>query len=50
MWGEMAKKVLGGAASAVEMAVGVARHLAWYVSYQVDGRAHDAEPPPRKRD
>jgi hypothetical protein len=49
MVGAMTKKVLGGAVSAVELAVGVARHVAWYLTYQVDGRTHDAEPPPRKR-
>ncbi len=37
----MGKKVFGGALGAVEAALDVARHLAWYVSYQVDGRARD---------
>ena len=40
---EVAKKVLGGAVSALELAYGVARHAVWYVAYQVDGRARDAE-------
>jgi hypothetical protein len=39
----VAKKVLGGAVSALELAYGVARHAVWYVAYQVDGRARDAE-------
>jgi hypothetical protein len=37
----MGKKVLGGALGALEVAVGMARHLAWYVSYQLDGRTRD---------
>jgi hypothetical protein len=44
----VAKKVLGGAVSALELAYGVARHAVWYVAYHVDGRAKDAEPEPRK--
>jgi hypothetical protein len=39
----MAKKVLGAAVSALEMARGVARHVAWYVTHQVDGRARDSD-------
>ena len=46
---EVARKVLGGAVNAVELAFGVARHLAWYLSYQVDGRTRDAEPEERKK-
>ena len=45
---EVAKKVLGGAVSALELAYGVVRHAAWYVAYHVDGRARDAEREPRK--
>jgi hypothetical protein len=41
---EMAKKVLGGAVGAVELAVDAARHLAWYVSHQVQARPKDAPP------
>ena len=37
----MGKKVFGGALGALDVALGVARHLAWYVSYQLDGRARD---------
>jgi len=39
---EMTKKVFGGAVGAVALAASLARHVAWYVSYQVDGRAKDA--------
>ena len=45
---EVARKVLGGAVNALELAFGVARHVAWYVSYQVDGRTRDAEPERKK--
>jgi len=41
--GGVAKKVLGGAVSALELAYGAARHVVWYVAYQVDGRAREAE-------
>jgi hypothetical protein len=44
----VAKKVLGGAVKAVELAYGVTRHVAWYVAYQVDGRARQAEREPPK--
>jgi hypothetical protein len=44
----VAKKVLGGAVSALELALGAARHVAWYVAYQVDGRAREAEREPKK--
>jgi hypothetical protein len=37
------RKVLGGAVTALEVALGVARHVAWYLSYQVDGTARDSE-------
>ena len=40
---EMAKKLIGGATGALGLAANVARHLAWYVSYQVSGRARDGE-------
>jgi hypothetical protein len=45
---DVTSKVLGGAASALELAVGVARHVAWYVTYQVDGKAREAEAKRRK--
>jgi hypothetical protein len=38
----MARKLIGGAAGAVGLAAGAARHLAWYLSYQVHGRPRDA--------
>jgi hypothetical protein len=37
----MAKKVLGGAVNAFEIAVDAARHVAWYVSHQVTGQPRD---------
>jgi hypothetical protein len=43
------KKVLGGAVTALEVAYGAARHVAWYLSYQVGGKARDAEPERRKQ-
>jgi hypothetical protein len=44
----MAKKVFGGAVGAVGLAVGLVRHLAWYVGYQVDGKARESDAPDRK--
>jgi hypothetical protein len=44
----VAKKLFGGAASVLELAYGAARHVAWYVAYQVDGRARQAEREPPK--
>jgi hypothetical protein len=40
---EVTRKVLGGAVSALEAAFGVAKHVAWYVSYQVDGTTRDSD-------
>jgi len=37
----MAKKVFGGAVGVLGLAVGAVRHVAWYVSYQLDGTARD---------
>ena len=39
----MPRKILGSALAVVGAAAGVARHVAWYVSYQVDGSARDDE-------
>jgi hypothetical protein len=39
----MAKKVLGGAVSALGVAAEVARHVAWYVGYQLDGKAKSSD-------
>jgi hypothetical protein len=46
--GRVGKKVLGGAVAALEVAYGAARHVAWYVAYQVGGKTRDAEPDSRK--
>jgi hypothetical protein len=35
----MARKLFAGAAGAVSLATGLARHIAWYLTYQVDGKA-----------
>jgi hypothetical protein len=37
----MARKLLGGAREALSAAADIARHVAWYVSYRVDGSVHD---------
>jgi hypothetical protein len=37
----MARKLLWTAVSAVELAARGARHLAWYVSHQVNGEPRD---------
>jgi hypothetical protein len=47
--GGVTKKVLGGGVRALELVYGAARHVAWYVAYQVDGRAaRDAQADKRK--
>ena len=33
----MTRKLIGNALGAVEVAAGMARHVLWYLSYQVDG-------------
>jgi hypothetical protein len=38
----MARKLLGGAAGAISLAYGAARHVAWYVGHQINGRPRDA--------
>ena len=42
----MSRKLFGGAITVVGTAAATARHLLWYVSYQVDGnsRADDFAP------
>jgi hypothetical protein len=35
----MTRKFFGGAAGALGLAADVARHVAWYVTYQIDGRS-----------
>jgi hypothetical protein len=39
----MARRLLGGALGAVGAAAEVARHMIWYVSYQLDGTTHEDE-------
>jgi len=39
----MARKLLGGAHSMINVAAGAARHLAWYVSYQAGGEGRADE-------
>jgi len=34
---QMTRKFIGGALEAAAVAAGVARHVIWYVSYQMDG-------------
>jgi hypothetical protein len=38
----MVRRLLGGAMGALTLAADVARHVAWYVGYQVNGRPRDA--------
>ncbi|HEX8854748.1 MAG TPA: hypothetical protein VF752_04035 [Thermoleophilaceae bacterium] len=38
------RKLIVGAIEAVGMAADVARHVAWYVSYQIDGGAARPQP------
>jgi hypothetical protein len=35
----MTRKLLGGAAGALGLAAELAKHIAWYVTHQIDGRA-----------
>jgi hypothetical protein len=46
----MARKLLTGAANAASLAAAVARHVAWYVNYQVHGTAKAEERPPPEHD
>jgi hypothetical protein len=43
----MARKLLTEAASALSLAAGAVRHVAWYINYQVQGtaRAEQHTPP-----
>jgi hypothetical protein len=47
----MESKLLAGAAGICQTVTGLARHILWYLSYQVDGGAvaRDAEAPARRR-
>jgi hypothetical protein len=38
MVGEMAIKLLGGAAGVLGLATNVAKHVVWYLAHQIDGR------------
>ena len=43
----MGRKLVGGALGALTLATDVVRHVAWYVSYQIDGstaREDDSQP------
>ena len=40
-------KLLGGAQDAIGVVGGVARHVIWYLSYQIDGTARDDAAAPR---
>jgi hypothetical protein len=44
----IAKKAAGAAMGAALVAVDVARHAAWYVSYQAGGTAREADEPPER--
>jgi hypothetical protein len=46
---EMGRKIVVSARDAVGVATGVARHLIWFVSYQVDGTTRDQQPLPRAK-
>jgi hypothetical protein len=37
----MTRKFIGGALGAAAVAAGVARHVIWYVTYQMDGSTRD---------
>jgi hypothetical protein len=41
MVGEMAMKLLGGAAGLLGLATDVAKHVVWYLTHQIDGRPRD---------
>jgi hypothetical protein len=44
MMSSMTRKLIGGALEAVGVAAGLARHVIWYVSYQLDGTTRDQPP------
>jgi hypothetical protein len=45
----MSKKLLVGTVGALQLAAGAVRHIAWYLSHQVEASPRDAEPPVRGR-
>jgi hypothetical protein len=44
----MSGKLFEGATGVCQAAAGVARHVLWYLSYQVDGSAGVREEPPAR--
>jgi hypothetical protein len=38
---QMTRKFIGGAVEAAAVAAGMARHVIWYLSYQMDGTVRD---------
>jgi hypothetical protein len=46
---EMTKKLLVSATGAMTLATDLARHVAWYVSYQAGGRPRDGDSTTRDR-
>jgi hypothetical protein len=42
---DVARKVLEGTLGALSLGLDAARHLAWFLSYQVDRTTRDAERP-----
>jgi len=39
----MARKLIGGATSAISLAAGVVRHVAWYVAHQLGGEPREKQ-------
>jgi hypothetical protein len=37
----MKRKFIGGAVEAAVVAAGLARHVIWYLTYQMDGTTHE---------
>ena len=37
----MTRKLIGGAVEAATVAAGMAKHVIWYLSYQMDGTTRD---------
>jgi hypothetical protein len=46
----MARKLLTGAASVISLAAGAARHVAWYINYQVQGATRTEKRMPAEDD
>jgi len=43
----MGTRILGGALGVIGTAIDAVRHIAWFVTYHVDGSTRDADEPPR---